>query len=132
MPMALHCSVSPVSAIIAAAPSATAASPARLMPSARAPLRAACTSVNGGMTLDSSVKNFGHGEGSGGLNMPSDMPRSGSRRVSTHSASSSPGRPTARKAACQPTRPRGPPPGKALFQLCTMSPPMNSDRPPPM
>ncbi len=49
---------------MAAAPSTTTKSPETFTANARPPTRAACTSVNGGMTLDSSVKNFGHGEGS--------------------------------------------------------------------
>ena len=50
------------------------------------------------------------GIGTGG-GRPSARPRIGSMRVATHKASNSPGMPTAMNAACQPTKPSGPPPG---------------------
>ena len=47
----------------------------------------------------------------GGVAQPLDWPRIGSRSVETQSASSRPGMPTARNAACQPTSPSGAPTG---------------------
>ena len=87
------------------------AAPRRLPISAFLPRAAAPKTVKGGMTWKSSCRKPRNGAGSSGVGKPSIAPRTGSRRVSTHSASSSPGMPTARKAACQPTRPSGPPPG---------------------
>ena len=88
--------------------------------------------VKGGITAYNSSKKPLNGVGEGWVGTPSTSPRTGSRSVATHAASSRPGMPTAMTAACQPTRPSGPPSGKAAFQRSTVRPPMNSESPPPM
>jgi hypothetical protein len=111
MPIAIHWAGGSPSATSSATSPATSASTARLRASARDPSRAAPISVKGGTIVTSSSKNARKGAGWAGVEMPSDRPRGGSRRVKVQAATSSPGKPTARNAACHPTSPSGPPPG---------------------
>src|SRR3546814_21156479 len=83
------------------------------------------------MIAYSSSKKPLNGVGDGSVGTPSTSTRTGSFSVATHAASSRPGMPTAMTAACQQTRPKGPPPSHAPFQPSTMKPPTISENPPP-
>ena len=71
-------------------------------------IRATLNKVSGGRIAASSRPKSRQALGRTiGCGSPSEAPRCGSRSESTHKAINSPGMPTARKAACQPTSPSG-------------------------
>jgi len=94
--------------IITSAKAVIAPAIATLTSAAAGPRRAAWISVKGGSSIDRSTK-----KSASGWRVPLAASgwRAGSRSEATHSASSTPGTPTARKAACQPVNPPIPPPG---------------------
>ncbi len=82
-----------------------------LMTKAAGPRCHAPQMVKGGTIIDRSLAKARKGVGELAVSTPSIAPRTGSRSVETQRATSTPGMPTARNAACQPASPIGAPTG---------------------
>ena len=106
IPRAIHCTTLPVARIRPRASSAIPPAAARFT-ATEPPWRRTLQSVKGGSTALISVIRTRIGSSLRVTARPSLAPRTGSRRVRTHSASNSPGAPTAMNAICQPFRPMG-------------------------
>ena len=131
MPRAIHCAQSPVTAIRSAAATAMLSAMSAFNVSDDR-CRASPMMFRGGTIDASSWPRTRNGAGCGSVTRPSLMPRTGSRRLRTQTAMSSPGTPTIMKATCQPFSPNGGFSGYTSAQKSRIAPPRKSPIPTPM